>query len=47
MATLYAAASREEIADDTGDVPPDVEFLRIIDTYTFHAKAITFLRKAS
>ena len=39
MTSLDAAASGEEAADDTSDVSRDIELLRIIDTYTFHAKA--------
>ena len=38
-ASSDTAAGREEAADDAGDVSADVELLRFIDTYTFHAKA--------
>jgi hypothetical protein len=36
-----AATCREEAADNAGDVVADVELLRIIDTYTLHAKTET------
>jgi hypothetical protein len=41
MATLNAATSREETADDAGDVTTDVEFLRIIHPDTLYPKAET------
>ena len=41
MATLNAATSREETADDAGDVTTDVEFLRIIHSDTLYPKAET------
>ena len=39
MAILDATASREETADDAGDVTTDVELVRIIHADALHAKA--------
>ena len=41
MPALDAAPCGQKAADDAGDVTADVECLRVVDTYAFHAQAET------